>query len=84
METWELSDDSGRYFLSLPSLLPTTSRDVLAELVGLIYGGVLKATFSCVSVCSSVWATRQAFRLTGGGEAYASQKEADAPQSTVI
>lgn len=66
METWELSDDSGRYFLSLPLLLPTTSRDVLAELGGLIYGGVLKTTFSCVSVCSSVWATRQAFRLTGG------------------
>ena len=64
METWELSDDLGRYFLSL--LLPTTSSDVLAELEGLIYGGVLKAAFSCVSVCSSVPATQQAFRLTGG------------------
>lgn len=31
----------------------------------LTYGGALKATLSCVSLCSSVWATRQAFRLRG-------------------
>lgn len=66
LEWWKLLSYQmiwGGYFLSLPWLLSTTSRDVLAELVDLIYGGLLKTTFSCVFVFSSVCATRQAFRL---------------------
>ena len=68
LEWWKLLSYQmiwGGYFLSLPWLLSTTSRDVLAELVDLIYGGLLKTTFSCVFVFSSVCATRQAFRLRG-------------------
>lgn len=60
----------------LPMLLSATSRDELAELVDLIYGGLLKTAFSCVFVCSSLYGLLDRHPDLGG-EAYASQKEAD-------
>ena len=61
----------------MPVLLSATSRDELAELVDLIYGGLLKTTFSCVFVCSSLYGLLDRHPDLGG-EAYASQKEPDA------
>lgn len=63
------------YFRSLSALLPVTP--VLAEHVGLIYGGLLETMISCVFVRCSLYGLLNR-HSDSRGEAYASQQEADA------
>lgn len=63
------------YFQSSSALLSVTP--VLAERVGLIYGGLLETMISCVFVRCSLYGLLNR-HSDSGAEAYASQKEADA------